>query len=123
MQANLQGLIAQREYHVGRALSICAALIKLTHALSLLESESLEAVESYFDNLWVQSRTSKTRAVKDIVQDFQVRAAYSLVKKCVEKEIERARKKYVKCQGLTPFIKGCLINRKKVFGTWNPLLF
>lgn len=91
LQANLHGLMAQREYHVGRALSVCAAIIKATHALNLLTSESMEAVEKYFDEIWRQSKTSKTRAVKDLVQDFQIRAAYSLIKRCIEKGIENPK--------------------------------
>ncbi len=81
----------QHKFTRARALSLCAALIKLQHSLSLLESESLGAVKNYFENLWNLSKTSKVRAVKDIVGDFQVRAAYALIEDALKKGVEHPK--------------------------------
>ncbi|MBI2041120.1 MAG: DEAD/DEAH box helicase [DPANN group archaeon] len=91
LQASLQAQISQQNYEVAHALSVCAALMKLQHALSLIESESVGALKNYFDNLWDESKTSKVRAVKDIVSDFNVRAAYSLTNSALEKDIEHPK--------------------------------
>ena len=91
LQASLQAQMAQQNYEVAHALSVCAALMKLTHALSLIESESVGALKNYFDNLWDESKTTKVRAVKDIVSDFNVRAAYSLTNSALEKNIEHPK--------------------------------
>ncbi|MBI4096013.1 MAG: DEAD/DEAH box helicase [DPANN group archaeon] len=91
LQASLQIQMAQQNYEVAHALSVCAALMKLQHALSLIESESVGALKNYFDNLWDASKTSKVRAVKDIVSDFNVRAAYSLTNSALEKNIEHPK--------------------------------
>ena len=91
LQGSLQVQMAQQNFEVAHALSICAALMKLTHALSLVESESLASLKNYFDNIWEESKSTKVRAVKDIIADFNVRAAYALTNSAIEKNIEHPK--------------------------------
>ncbi len=91
LQTSLQPKIIEHKYEVGRAISLCAGLIKLLHALSLLESESLSALNEYFNSIWQKSKISKIRAVKDIVSDFHIRVAYSLVQKALENGLEHPK--------------------------------
>lgn len=91
LQTSLQPKIIEHKYEVGRAISLCAGLIKLLHALSLLESESLSALNEYFNGIWQKSKISKIRAVKDIVSDFHIRVAYSLVQKALENGLEHPK--------------------------------
>ncbi len=81
----------QEKFRCARALSVCAALLKLQHVHSLLESESLRAVKNYFENLWKSAQTSKVKAVKDITNDFQVRAAYALVEDMLRRGVEHPK--------------------------------
>lgn len=91
LQKNLQGQIAHGDFSSARALSIIAALVKLMHAFGLVESESLVALKSYFENLWYNAEHSKTRASKDVVNDFNVRIAYSLTLSNLEKGVEHPK--------------------------------
>ncbi|MEM4247816.1 MAG: DEAD/DEAH box helicase [Candidatus Nanoarchaeia archaeon] len=91
LQHELQGKFTQHGFEVARAMSICAALLKLFHAHALLESESLTALKNYFDELWRLSSTTKVRAVKDLVSDFHVRGAYSLAMSALEKGLEHPK--------------------------------
>lgn len=91
LQVSLQAQLAQQNYGGARALSLCAALMKLIHAHSLLESESLSALKLYFEDVWEAAKLGKTRAVKDIVSDFHVRAAYLATQNALEKNIEHPK--------------------------------
>ena len=91
LQMSLQSQMAQHNYDVARALSICAALLKLSHAHNLIESESLAALKAYFEAMWEAAKIGKTRAVKDIVSDFHIRAAYLATQNALEKNIEHPK--------------------------------
>jgi len=91
LQASLQARLMQKDYNAARALSINAALLKLSHAYSLLESESLAALNQYFSDMWDAAKLGKTRAVKDIVSDFHVRAAYLMTQTALEKGAEHPK--------------------------------
>ncbi len=75
----------------GRALSLCASVIKLQHAHALLTTESLQALRRYFEQIWFASAHSKTKALKDIVSDFRVKLAYSLTIKALENGMEHPK--------------------------------
>jgi len=91
LQSNLQAQIRERKFEVGRGLSVCAALMKLLHALGLIESESLGALYKYFVEVWDSSRRTKTRAIKDLVSDFHVRSAYSHSQEALDKGLEHPK--------------------------------
>lgn len=91
LQANLQGQIIQKKFEVSRGLSICAALIKLLHALGLIESESLGALQKYLAELWESSRRTKIRAVKDLVADFHMRLVYSHAQEALNNGLEHPK--------------------------------
>ncbi|MFH0868960.1 MAG: DEAD/DEAH box helicase [archaeon] len=91
LQVSLQARLLQKDYNAARALSITAALMKLGHANSLLESESLAALEQYFKDMWAAAKLGKTRAVKDIVSDFHVRNAYLMTQTALERGAEHPK--------------------------------
>lgn len=91
LQVSLQAQLAQQDFSGARALSICAALLKLSHAHVLIESESLSALRQYFEDVWESAKVGKTRAVKDIVSDFHVRTAYLATQAALEKNIEHPK--------------------------------
>jgi ERCC4-related helicase len=79
LQGSLRSRINEGDYDVMRGLSILAVVIKILHAIDLLESESIAAAKTYLDDIWMSSKTSSVKAVKTIVSDFHVRVAYRLI--------------------------------------------
>lgn len=75
----------------GFAMSLVNTVIKLHHAQALLCTESLCALQKYLEGLWNKSRQRKTRALSSIVNDFHVKAAYSLTIKALENGIEHPK--------------------------------
>jgi Fanconi anemia group M protein len=90
LKQNLQMSFMQ-DKRFGYALSLCASVIKLQHAHSLLTTESLQALRRYFEKIWYLASHRKTRALKDITGDFRVRMAYSLTLKALENKLEHPK--------------------------------
>lgn len=79
-----------------KALSILSSILKLSHALNLLESESLKAFDIYMQQLFELSKTTKTKSVKDIVNDANVKLAYNLAKELLSQNIEHPKVRALK---------------------------
>jgi len=85
-----------KDKRFGLSLSICASLIKILHAHALLTTESLTALNRYFEQLWQSVATSKTRSVKDLTSDFHMKAAFSLASRTLEAGVEHPKLEAVK---------------------------
>jgi len=66
-----------KDKRYGLGLSVCTALIKLQHAHALLTTESLNAVQRYFSQVWESAKTNKAKSIRDIINDMHVKLAYS----------------------------------------------
>jgi Fanconi anemia group M protein len=96
LQKSLGARARRKDFTIFKSISLVASLLKIYHALGLLESESLEAVNKYFEDVWKQSKVSKVRAVKDIVNDSNIKAAYTLVKENIENGIKHPKLEVLK---------------------------
>jgi len=96
LQSSLRRNIHNGDFTTMQGLSIVAEIIKIQHALGLLESESLAALEAYFKGIWEQSKTSSVKAVKNIVMDFHFRVAYQLTQESLANGIEHPKLDYLK---------------------------
>ncbi len=79
-----------------RAISLIASILKLSHALNLLESESLKAFDLYMQQLFELAKTTKTKAVKNVTNDANVKLAYNLSKELLSQNIEHPKLKILK---------------------------
>ncbi|MGM5481955.1 MAG: DEAD/DEAH box helicase [Nanobdellota archaeon] len=98
LQASLQGELAQgnKEYSVLKSLSLAAEAMKVQHAIELLETQSTRALNLYIEDINKQSKTTKTKAVQNLVIDTNFRAACVLTRKLIEKDIEHPKLKRLK---------------------------
>lgn len=60
------------------AASICAQAIKISHALELLETQSLSSFISYLKELYKQASEKKSKGVQNLVKELKFAKAYSL---------------------------------------------
>lgn len=93
LQGRLQGKLAQgeRDYRVMTAISKTAEAIKVHHALGLLETQGIEPLYKYLKQLQTQSRTTKVKAVKNLVQDLNFRSALVKTDRLYEAKIEHPK--------------------------------
>jgi len=82
LQAQLQGEIAQgnRDFAVLKSVSLAAEAMKVSHAIELLETQGIEPLNNYLNQIESQSRTSKVKAVQNLVRDVNFRSALILSK-------------------------------------------
>lgn len=93
MQGELQGMIArgERDMETMRAVSVTAEALKIQHALELLDTQGLRALQKYANGLREQAAMGQSKAVVNIVQDARWRTAMVKVDALVERNIEHPK--------------------------------
>ena len=83
MQAAIHAKMAQgeRDFETLRAVSLLAEVIKIHHAIELIETQGVEPLKMYMDKLQGEARTGKTKATINLVKDVNFRSAYILTEK------------------------------------------
>jgi ERCC4-related helicase len=81
IQGELQKRLSQgeRDFELLRSVSLLAEALKIDHALELLETQGLEQVNAYFTKMQQQARTTKIKAVKNLLLDANVKSAMYLI--------------------------------------------
>ncbi len=95
VQAKLQSEImsGNREMEVLRSLSLAAEALKVSHALELLESQGLNALDNYLESIFSQSYSTKVKAVLNLVKDIDFRSAHAKTKSLLDKGFEHPKLK------------------------------
>ncbi len=92
LQARLRSdLLEAKDFEAMKAISVLAEIMKIEHALELLESQSISALSAYFDSLWNESLRSKTKALQNLVRDELFKQAYIMCRALNEKKIENPK--------------------------------
>lgn len=71
--------------------SACAIAIKLSHALELLETQTLSSFYSYMQDLFDQAAKSKSRAVQKLVKEPEFNQAYIKTQELLARKIEHPK--------------------------------
>jgi Fanconi anemia group M protein len=78
-QANLMGSIKKsRNINNMLAVSACATAIKISHALELLETQTLSSFIIYLKDLFQQAAEKKSKGIQKLVKDPHFTKAYTL---------------------------------------------
>jgi len=87
LQAAIHAKVAQgeRDFETLRALSLSAEVIKIHHAIELIETQGAEPLKVYMDKLQMEAKAGKTKATINLVKDINFRSAYILAEKMVGK--------------------------------------
>ncbi len=92
-QARLRVMMSKGEksMEIFKSLSVLAEVMKLQHALELVETQSLSALLIYFDKLMSDSVSSSVKAVKNIVIDPSFKEAHYLTRELLKKGVEHPK--------------------------------
>jgi len=96
-----------KNYFRMQGVSLIAQVIKILHAKTLAESETVSALNEYLKNIWDQSNLTKNRGIKSIVNDGEIIRAYALTKKLIDNNLE-----HPKIQALQETIKDITTQNK-----------
>ncbi|MGV8151032.1 MAG: DEAD/DEAH box helicase [Candidatus Woesearchaeota archaeon] len=78
IQASLHAKIAhgEKDFEVLKSLSLLAEIIKISHAVELLETQGIDSLKQYMDKLQHEASLGKTKASQNVVKDINFRSAY-----------------------------------------------
>jgi len=93
LQAKLHGDIARGEKNpvMWSAISVLAEVMKVYHALELLETQGIVSLHKYLKNLYEESFKTKVKAVKNLVADPNFRSALFKAEKLFEEKVEHPK--------------------------------
>lgn len=93
LQAHLQSEIAQgnRDFNILRSLSLAAEAMKVQHAIELLETQGVNSLKVYLEDIESQALTSKVKAVQNLVADLYFRTALMKTKNLVLSDVEHPK--------------------------------
>ncbi|MBR9698982.1 DEAD/DEAH box helicase [Candidatus Woesearchaeota archaeon] len=77
LQAQLRGRAAsgEKDFVMWNAISLLAEIMKVQHALELLETQGVKALHTYLNKLEREAYSTKVKAVKNLVKDLNFRSA------------------------------------------------
>ncbi|MFT4343988.1 MAG: DEAD/DEAH box helicase [Candidatus Woesearchaeota archaeon] len=89
VQSALHGELSRnmQDFNVMRAISLCAEALKVQHAVELLETQGLEPLQKYMNELQRQATTTKTKAILNLVKDINFRSALIKTDEAISKGI------------------------------------
>ena len=87
LQAEVRGKIAsgERDPILWQGISVLAEIMKMGHALELLETQGVEPLGMYLGRMAQDGRTSKVKAVQSIVRDIDFKSALVKCEDLMEK--------------------------------------
>ena len=89
LQGQVRGKIASGEKDpiMWQSISVLAEIMKMQHALELLETQGIEALFQYLGRMNKEGGRSKVKAVQNIVKDLSFRSALIKTEKLVDEKV------------------------------------
>mgnify|MGYP001325178767 CR=1 FL=1 len=92
LQGILQGQVrTERTMELFQSISLLAQAMKIHHALELIESQGINALYLYMNDLMSKAKTTKVKATKNLVRDINFRSTLIKTTKLYEKGIEHPK--------------------------------
>ena len=80
-----------KDYDSMRAISLVAEAMKVQHAIELLESQGISPLLDYMEDLIAKSKTTKTKAVKNLVRDLNFKSSLILTRNLKKLKLEHPK--------------------------------
>lgn len=92
-QAELHSRISSGEKspELWRAVSAGAEALKIYHAIELIETQGVEPLYYYFEKVWQEASSGKSKAVQSLVKDLHFRSAFAKTKLLYEEKVEHPK--------------------------------
>ncbi|HLG25069.1 MAG TPA: DEAD/DEAH box helicase [Candidatus Nanoarchaeia archaeon] len=93
LSAELRGRISQgeKDFNVWNAISVLAEIMKVSHAIELLETQGIESLQKYFEKLKSELSTTGTKAIKSIMTDANFKSAMIKTSILFEEKVEHPK--------------------------------
>lgn len=91
LQNKLASRIQIRDFNAMNGMSLCAQAIKISHAMELLETQTLAGLNEYLKNLQQQAIDKKSKSVQTLVKAPEFNAAFISLQNLLAKKIEHPK--------------------------------
>lgn len=91
LQTRLFQQLSGRNFAAFYGVSLCAQAIKLSHALELLETQTLSGLHNYMKTIFEQAKENKSKAVQAIVKSPEFNKAHLLIEMLLAKKAEHPK--------------------------------
>lgn len=91
LQGRLFPRIQQRDFNALHGVSLTAQSIKISHALELLETQTLSSFDKYLKSIKLQAQQKKSKAVQKLVAAPEFALTEQLLKNLLDKEMEHPK--------------------------------
>lgn len=99
----------ERNPNIMKSVSLLAEAMKVQHAVELLETQGVSAVNDYMERIMIDSTSSKVKAVQNLARDLNFKSALILVRRLHKEGVE-----HPKMERLREVIERELTGNKKV---------
>ncbi len=90
-QARLASQASPSNFNALIGMSLCAQAIKISHAIELLETQTLSGLSDYLQGLVQQAKDKKTKGVQTLVNSGEFQAALISLKHLLDNKIEHPK--------------------------------
>ncbi len=91
LQSQLARQVTPENFQAMIGMSLCAQAIKISHALELLETQTLSGLKEYLNNLQKQAAEKKSKGVQTLVNAPEFKAIVLSLNKLIGNEIEHPK--------------------------------
>ena len=91
LQKRLAAMVGGRNFNAMLGMSTAAQAIKLSHALELLETQTLSGLKDYFEDLVKQANEKKSKGVQRLVKEKEFLAAKMSLENLLSKGFEHPK--------------------------------
>ena len=81
----------EKDFVLWNAISVLAEVMKMQHALELLETQGVLPLHAYFGKMEQEALSGKSKAVKNLVKDLNYRSAFVKVRAMMEEKMEHPK--------------------------------
>ena len=93
LQAQLRARASsgEKDFTLWNAISVLAEIMKMQHALELLETQGVTPLHTYLGKLQQEAAAGKSKAVKNVVSDLNYRSALIKVQAMMDEKMEHPK--------------------------------
>ncbi|MEK6915222.1 MAG: DEAD/DEAH box helicase [Nanoarchaeota archaeon] len=91
LQSKLSSQVSPGNFNIMVGMSLCAQAIKISHAIELLETQTLSGLNEYLKNLEKQAKEKKSKGVQTLVNSPEFKATTLSLSRLIEKKVEHPK--------------------------------
>ncbi len=91
LQLQKQASEGEKTMELLKSISLLSEIMKLSHALELLESQGIASLYAYIKKIQSSAISSKVKAIKNLVADVNFKSIFIYTKKMIEDDVEHPK--------------------------------